>query len=62
MAATRRCEFEIRGRDAIMRKEGDRLIIEPAEPASLLQLLATLKPLDENFPTIGDPPPRPVKL
>jgi antitoxin VapB len=45
-----------------MRKEGDRLIIEPAEPASLLQLLATLKPLDENFPTIGDPPPRPVKL
>ena len=53
-------EFELPGEDAIMRKEGNRLIIEPAPPKSLLALLATLAPLDEEFPPIADKPPRPV--
>lgn len=48
-------EFELPGEDAIMRKEGDRLIIEPAPPKSLLALLATLRPLGESFPSISDP-------
>src|SRR5205085_8832671 len=43
-------EFELPGEDAIMRKEGDRLIIEPARRKSLLELLATWEPLDEDFP------------
>jgi antitoxin VapB len=47
-------EFELPGKDAIMRKEGDRLIIEPAAPRSLLAVLATLTPLDEDFPPIAD--------
>jgi antitoxin VapB len=47
-------EFELPGHDAIMRKEGDRLIIEPAAPRSLLAILATLEPLDEDFPPIAD--------
>jgi antitoxin VapB len=47
-------EFELPGKDAIMRKEGDRLIIEPAGPKSLLAVLATLAPLDEDFPPIRD--------
>jgi antitoxin VapB len=55
-------EFELPGDDAIMRKEGEKLIIEPALPQSLLALLATLKPLDEDFPPIPDPAPGPVKL
>jgi antitoxin VapB len=55
-------EFELPGNDAIMRKEGEKLIIEPALPQSLLQLLATLKPLDEDFPPIGDATPRPVRI
>jgi antitoxin VapB len=55
-------EFEFPGEDAIMRKEGERLIIEPAPPKSLLALLATLAPLDEEFPPIPDPYPEPVKL
>jgi antitoxin VapB len=55
-------EFELPGNDAIMRKEGEKLIIEPAMPQSLLQLLATLKPLDEDFPPIDDPNPRSVRL
>jgi antitoxin VapB len=55
-------EFELPGEDAIMRKEGARLIIEPAPPKSLLELLATLDDLDEEFPEIDDPPPKPVDL
>jgi antitoxin VapB len=55
-------EFEFRGEEAIMRKEGDRLIIEPAAPRSLLAVLATLKPLDEDFPPIHDLPPDRVDL
>jgi len=55
-------EFELRVEDAIMRKEGDRLIIEPAPPKSLLAVLATLTPLDEDFPAIRDLPPDRVDL
>ena len=55
-------EFEFPGEDAVMRKEGDRLIIEPAPPKSLLAVLATLKPLHEDFPPIRDLPPDPVDL
>ncbi len=42
-----------------MRKQGKRLIIEPAPPQSLIALLATLKPLKEDFPAIPDPVPDP---
>lgn len=55
-------EFELPGEDAVMRKEGDRLIIEPAPPRSLLAVLATLKRLDEDFPPIRDLPPEQVDL
>lgn len=51
-------EFELPGDEAIIRKEGDRLIIEPiAKKPGLRELLATLEPLDEDFPHIADPPP-----
>jgi antitoxin VapB len=50
-------EFELPGNEAIMRKEGDRLIIEPTQSKSLLALLATLAPLEEDFPPIPDLPP-----
>jgi antitoxin VapB len=45
-----------------MRKEGQRLIIEPAPPKSLLAILATLPTLDEEFPPIDDSPAEPVDL
>lgn len=54
--------FELPGEDAIMRKEGGRLIIEPSPPKTLLALLETLEPLDEEFPPIEDRPPEPVEL
>ena len=55
-------EFELPGEDAIMRKEGERLIIEPTPPKSLLAILAALAPLDEEFPSIMDALPDPVDL
>ena len=55
-------EFELPGDEAIMRKDGDRLIIEPAPPKSLLAVLATLQPLDEEFPPIPDLPVDSVEL
>jgi antitoxin VapB len=55
-------EFELPGEAAIMRKDGQRLIIEPMPLKSLLALLATLPPLNEDFPEIADPLPGPVDL
>jgi antitoxin VapB len=47
-------EFELSGDEAILRKEGGRLILEPAPPRSLLEVLASLEPLDEEFPPIPE--------
>ena len=55
-------EFELPGEDAIMRKEGERLIIEATPPRSLLAVLATLEPLDEDFPPVPELPLDPVEL
>jgi len=55
-------EFEFPGQDAIMRKEGNRLVIEPAPAKTLLAILATLAPIEEDFPLIHDAPPDPVHL
>lgn len=50
-------EFELEGTEAIMRQEGDRLIIEPIKPKNrLLAVLETLEPLDEDLPEAEDPP------
>jgi antitoxin VapB len=53
-------EFELPGEDAIIRKEGQRLIIEPVPPKSLLAVLASLPTLEEVFPPIEDRPAEPV--
>ena len=55
-------EFELEGEDAIMRKEGGRLIIEPAPPQSLLAVLDRLAPLEVTFPEIAELPVDDVKL
>lgn len=55
-------EFELPGEDAIIRKEGARLVIEPAAPQSLLALLATLEPINEDFAEIEELPLKPVEL
>ena len=57
-------EFELPGNAAIMRREGDRLVIEPAKKRSLLELLATFEPAGEEFPDIDAdlPPLREIEL
>jgi antitoxin VapB len=47
-------EFELEGDEAIVRKEGDRLIVEPVRKGRLLALLGTLEPLDEPFPDVDE--------
>ncbi len=42
-------EFELPGSKALIRKEGERLIVEPVRKRSLLALLATLEPIEEAF-------------
>lgn len=49
-------EFELEGTEAIIHKEGDKLIIEPAGKKSLMAVLATLPILDEDLPEIIDLP------
>jgi len=55
-------EFELPGNDAIMRKEGERLIIEPSPPKSLLAVLDKLVPIVEKFPPIAELATEPVDL
>jgi antitoxin VapB len=49
-------EFEFDGDEAVMRKEGDRIIFEPVVPSSLLAVLATLEPIDEDFAPVSELP------
>jgi antitoxin VapB len=57
-------EFELEGEEAIIHKEGDRLIVEPVRKGKLLALLASLDSLTEPFPDIDDdlPPLDDVQL
>jgi hypothetical protein len=42
--------------DAVMHRDGDRLVIEPLRTRGLIALLATMKPRGEDFPEIDDQP------
>lgn len=47
-------EFSLSGREVLLRKEGERLIIEPISPNSLLLLLTTLQDLTDSFPDVDE--------
>ena len=47
-------EFELPTKKAIIRKDGDKLIIEPVRTGRLLALLATLEDLDTTFPEMDE--------
>jgi len=55
-------EFELPGDEAIIRRDGARLIIEPVPVTPFRDLLAQWPPLDVEFPDIDDLPPDPVEL
>jgi len=46
-------EFELPGSQVLLKKEGGRLLIEPIpESPSLLEVLANLKPIKDDFPDV----------
>jgi len=48
-------EFELPGKEALIRKEGDVLIIEPKPTETLLDVLRKMQPLtEEEWPDIDD--------
>lgn len=51
-------EFELPGDEAVMRRDGERLIIEPLRKRGLLALLNSMEPVREPMPEISDPPPK----
>jgi antitoxin VapB len=55
-------EFELPGDEAIMHRDGDRLVIEPVRKRGLIALLNTMRPLEELFPEIDDLVPAPENL
>jgi len=57
-------EFELPGNEAVIHREGDRLIVEPVKKPSLLALLAAWEPLVEEFPDVDEGllPPDDVEL
>lgn len=45
-------DFELEGDEAIMRRDGDQLILQPVGTGRLLTVLSRLKPLQEDFPDV----------
>jgi len=53
-------EFELTAEEVVIYREDDRLVVEPVRRApTLAEVLSRLTPLDEDFPTIADPPAHP---
>ena len=55
-------EFELPGSEAVISRDGDRLIVEPVRRERLAALLDRWEPLDEKFPEIDDQPPAPKDI
>lgn len=47
-------DLELEGDEALIRRDGDRLIIEPVRKGKLLALLASMKPITEPFPDVDE--------
>lgn len=47
-------EFELEGDEAVIRKEGNRLIVEPVKKGNLLTVLSQLVTIKEEFPDIDN--------
>ena len=55
-------EFELEGNEAVIRKDGDRLIIEPVVKGGLHALLADWEETDDILAKIDDPPVTPEDI
>ncbi len=50
------------GREAVIHREGNKLIIEPVRKKNLLELLSSWEPLNESMPEIQDTPVEPENI
>jgi antitoxin VapB len=57
-------EFELPGTEAILSKEGDRLVIQAVQPGTLRELLASWEPIEDELPNVdeGLQPVRDIEL
>jgi len=55
-------EMELPGDEAVIYRDGPRLIIEPVTQRSLTRLISTWEPLDVEWPEVADQPAEPVDL
>jgi antitoxin VapB len=55
-------EFELPGDEAVMHRDGERLVIEPLRKRGLVALLRSMKPVKERLPDIDDPAPGPERV
>lgn len=49
--------FDRPGDEAVLRREDERLVIEPVRGRGLVALLASMEPIEEEWPEIEDPVP-----
>jgi len=47
-------EMELEGDEALIRKDGDCLVIEPVRKGLLLALLGSWQPIDDEFPDVDE--------
>ncbi len=55
-------QLELPGSEAVISRDGDRLIVEPVRANGLTALLDSWEPLNEDFPEIADPPSAPEDI
>ena len=55
-------EMELPGDEAVIYRDGQRLIIEPVTQRSLTRLISTWEPLDVEWPEVADQPAESVDL
>lgn len=50
-------DWELPGTSVAIRRDGERLILEPLRPRGVLGLLSSWEAIDEDLPEIADPVP-----
>ncbi|HTW52720.1 MAG TPA: AbrB/MazE/SpoVT family DNA-binding domain-containing protein [Stellaceae bacterium] len=55
-------EFEFPCDEAVVRREGEKLIVEPVRRQSFIELLDSWEPIEEEFPPIEELPYEDVKI
>ena len=55
-------DMELPGDEALIYRDGARLVIEPLARPSLTRLLSSWEPIDVAWPDLEDRPPEPVDL